>query len=167
MLGANPGEPVLPLAKVASGGELARTMLGGLGLAGRRTAVGRHRQRRRTRIDPRLRRGRRRHRRRSGGGGGPALAALGAQHQVLVVTHLPQVAAFADHHLVVRKQTSTASAPSPTGPSGRRPGRAGSRAVPDALGAAPTARAARLHAVELLARQGASGRSMARCRSAE
>jgi DNA repair protein RecN (Recombination protein N) len=34
---------------------------------------------------------------------GRALAALGRHHQVLVVTHLPQVAAFADHHIVVTK----------------------------------------------------------------
>jgi DNA repair protein RecN (Recombination protein N) len=110
-LGANPGEPLRPLAKVASGGELARTML-----AVRLVLT-----------------------RRSGGpggdgadqdGGGPddqltlifdevdagiggeaavavgqALAALAGSHQVLVVTHLPQVAAFGDRHLVVRKQT--------------------------------------------------------------
>jgi DNA repair protein RecN (Recombination protein N) len=34
---------------------------------------------------------------------GRALAALARDHQVLVVTHLPQVAAFADHHLAVSK----------------------------------------------------------------
>ena len=36
------------------------------------------------------------------------LALLARTAQVLVVTHLPQVAAFADHHLVVEK-TSTGS----------------------------------------------------------
>ena len=36
---------------------------------------------------------------------GRRLAALGKTSQVLVVTHLPQVAAFADHHLVVSKQS--------------------------------------------------------------
>ena len=35
---------------------------------------------------------------------GRSLAALSAGAQVLVVTHLAQVAAFADHHVVVRKQ---------------------------------------------------------------
>jgi DNA repair protein RecN (Recombination protein N) len=35
---------------------------------------------------------------------GRALADVARDHQVLVVTHLPQVAAFADHHLVVRKE---------------------------------------------------------------
>jgi DNA repair protein RecN (Recombination protein N) len=34
---------------------------------------------------------------------GRSLAALGARHQVLVVTHLPQVAAFADHQVAVDK----------------------------------------------------------------
>ncbi|HWD24655.1 MAG TPA: DNA repair protein RecN [Acidimicrobiales bacterium] len=90
---ANPGEGSLPLARVASGGELARVMLalrlvlssapptlvfdevdagigGGVGLAV-----------------------------------GSALAKLAFDRQVLVVTHLAQVAAFADHHLVVEKET--------------------------------------------------------------
>jgi DNA repair protein RecN (Recombination protein N) len=34
---------------------------------------------------------------------GLRLKALGARHQVLVVTHLAQIASFADHHLVVEK----------------------------------------------------------------
>jgi DNA repair protein RecN (Recombination protein N) len=90
-LGANPGEPLQPLAKVASGGELARTMLAirlaitdspgvmvfdevDAGVGGTAaTAVG------------------------------AALADLGRQAQVLVVTHLAQVAAQADHHFEVRK----------------------------------------------------------------
>lgn len=91
LFGANPGEPVLPLAKVASGGELARAMLAArlvlsdapptlvfdevdAGIGGEAAvAVGR------------------------------ALAELAADHQVLVVTHLPQVAAFADHQVAVTK----------------------------------------------------------------
>jgi DNA repair protein RecN (Recombination protein N) len=36
---------------------------------------------------------------------GEALAALGARHQVLVVTHLAQVAALADQQVVVSKHT--------------------------------------------------------------
>lgn len=91
-LAANPGASLQPLSKVASGGELARTMLAlrnvlsdappilvfdevDAGIGGEAgTAVGR------------------------------SLAALGDRHQVLVVTHLPQVAAFADAHLVVEKR---------------------------------------------------------------
>jgi DNA repair protein RecN (Recombination protein N) len=40
---------------------------------------------------------------------GRRLARLAAEHQVLVVTHLPQVAAFADHHLKVVKATGDGS----------------------------------------------------------
>jgi DNA repair protein RecN (Recombination protein N) len=89
---ANPGEQALPLRKVASGGELARVMLA-LRLvltSGPPTMVF-------DEVD-------------AGIGGeaavavGQALAALGAERQVLVVTHLPQVAAFADAQVQVVKQ---------------------------------------------------------------
>ncbi|CAN5832437.1 DNA repair protein RecN [soil metagenome] len=102
LLAANPGSAPAPLTKVASGGELARTMLAlrlvlsaappvlvfdevDAGVGGETAlAVGR------------------------------SLAALGADHQVLVVTHLPQVAAFADHqvqvHKTVRAGSTTSSA---------------------------------------------------------
>ena len=88
---ANPGMPLQPLAKVASGGELARAMLAlrlvltegppvlvfdevdaGIGGAAAQ-AVGR------------------------------SLAAIAADHQVLVVTHLAQVAAWAHQQVVVDK----------------------------------------------------------------
>jgi DNA repair protein RecN (Recombination protein N) len=94
-----PGQPAQPLSKVASGGELSRTMLacrsvlldlddvptlifdevdaGIGGLAG--VAVGRR------------------------------LAALAAGRQVVVVTHLPQIASFADRHVRVRKERGAAS----------------------------------------------------------
>lgn len=94
MLAANPGEPPRPLAKVASGGELARTMLA-LRLVvagGRPTLVF-------DEVD-------------AGIGGaaadavGRSLASLGVGAQVLVVTHLPQVAAFAEHHFVVEKRVA-------------------------------------------------------------
>ena len=93
-LGANPGEPVLRLAKVASGGELSRAMLAlrlvlteapptivfdevDAGVGGEAaTAVG------------------------------SALAEVARSHQVLVVTHLPQVAAFATRQLSVTKEVS-------------------------------------------------------------
>jgi DNA repair protein RecN (Recombination protein N) len=135
-LGANSGEGVLPLRKVASGGELARTMLAV------RLAVGRSADR----SAPRSaggsggRKGRAPAGRRpslegpdrsasvaagdaaaidrktlvfdevdAGIGGeaavavGRALADLAREQQVLVVTHLPQVAAFADRQIAVRK----------------------------------------------------------------
>ena len=94
LLSANPGVPPLPLAKVASGGELARTMLA-LRLvltSSPGTLVF-------DEVD-------------SGVGGeaalavGKALADLAAGGQVIVVTHLPQVAALADHQLAVRKHVT-------------------------------------------------------------
>ena len=92
LLAANPGSPLLPLARVASGGELARSMLA-LRLVlteAPDTLVF-------DEVD-------------AGIGGaaavavGSKLAQLGGRHQVLVVTHLPQVAALADRHVVVSKQ---------------------------------------------------------------
>jgi DNA repair protein RecN (Recombination protein N) len=92
LIAANPGSPLLPIARVASGGELARAMLAlrlvlseapdtlvfdevdaGIGGAAA-VAVGR------------------------------SLAALGDRHQVLVVTHLAQVAAMATTQVVVSKR---------------------------------------------------------------
>ncbi len=93
-LAANPGTAPLPLAKVASGGELARTMLA-LRLvlsAAPPTLVF-------DEVDA--------------GVGGAAAVAVGRSlarladqpHQVLVVTHLPQVAAYADAQVRVAKQS--------------------------------------------------------------
>ena len=91
LLAANPGHEPLPLSRVASGGELARTMLA-LRLvltAGPETLVF-------DEVD-------------AGVGGtaaravGRSLSALRADHQVIVVTHLPQVAAYADHHVALEK----------------------------------------------------------------
>ena len=93
MFSANPGEPIAPLARVASGGELARVMLA-------IKTVGADADRLPTLVFDEV----------DAGIGGEAaiqvglrLKALGARHQVLVVTHLAQIASFADHHLVVEK----------------------------------------------------------------
>ncbi|HEX6391808.1 MAG TPA: DNA repair protein RecN [Acidimicrobiales bacterium] len=105
MLGANPGEPVLALTKVASGGELARTMLAArlvVGTGGPGTHTNGGRVGATTIVFDEVD---------AGIGGeaavavGRALASLSSDYQVLVVTHLPQVAAFADQHLVVQKRT--------------------------------------------------------------
>ncbi|HEX6501067.1 MAG TPA: DNA repair protein RecN [Micromonosporaceae bacterium] len=95
---AHPGAPALPLQKGASGGELSRVMLAievvFAGAGGPPTLVF-------DEVD-------------AGVGGqaaveiGRRLARLARRHQVLVVTHLPQVAAFADRHLVVAKDTGGA-----------------------------------------------------------
>ena len=93
ILEANPGEPALPLRKVASGGELSRTMLA------LKTVLADH-DSRRTLIFDEID---------SNVGGrlgdvlGQKLADLGATHQVVCVTHLPQVASYAQHHWSIRK----------------------------------------------------------------
>ncbi len=95
-LAANPGEPAGPLARVASGGELSRVYLA-LQLAAR----GAGRALAATLIFDEV----------DAGIGGAAAAALGSKlkrlaagGQILVVTHLPQVASHADHHLKVSKR---------------------------------------------------------------
>jgi DNA repair protein RecN (Recombination protein N) len=95
---AHPGAPALPLQRGASGGELSRVMLAievvFAGAGGPPTLVF-------DEVD-------------AGVGGqaaveiGRRLARLARNHQVLVVTHLPQVAAFADRHLVVAKDSGGA-----------------------------------------------------------
>ena len=104
MLTANPGEPARPLRKVASGGEMSRTMLA------LKTVLAAHDPVRTLvvfdEIDANV-------------GGrlgdvlGQKLARLGESHQVLCVTHLPQVASFAAHQWTIRK-ASTAKRTSTT-----------------------------------------------------
>jgi DNA repair protein RecN (Recombination protein N) len=95
LFSANPGEPPKPLAKIASGGELSRTLLALLTAS----AAGRGPE---TLIFDEVD---------AGIGGKPAervgkrLRDLAAQHQVLCITHLPQIAAFAHHHVRVEKET--------------------------------------------------------------
>ncbi len=93
MLSANPGEPLKPIEKVASGGELSRIMLCfksifadndrvptlifdeiDTGISGRTAAVV-----------------------------GEKMLGIAKKHQVICVTHLAQIAALADAHLMVRK----------------------------------------------------------------
>lgn len=112
LIAANPGLPLLPLSRVASGGELARTMLA-LRLVlteAPETLVF-------DEVD-------------AGIGGTAAtavaesLARLGRRHQVMCVTHLAQVAALADTQIMVTKSversgrdaTTTATARPVDGP---------------------------------------------------
>ncbi len=94
---ANPGSPLRSLAKVASGGELSRISLAIQVAASRAASVP-------TLIFDEVD---------SGIGGrvaeivGSLLKKLGQRHQVLCVTHLPQVAAQADHQWQVSKHSST------------------------------------------------------------
>lgn len=91
LFSANLGEPPAPLSDVASGGELSRLMLALNVVTGSDVPTLAFDE-----VD-------------AGIGGqaaravGALLKALAAQHQVLVVTHLPQVAAFADAHFYVEK----------------------------------------------------------------
>ncbi len=86
-------QPARPLVRIASGGELSRVMLALKGVLGAADTVG-------TLVFDEVD---------AGIGGhvahdvGRRLAALAGTHQVIVVTHLAQVAAFADHHIVVTK----------------------------------------------------------------
>jgi DNA repair protein RecN (Recombination protein N) len=94
-LAPNAGEPARPLARVASGGELSRIILGlkTLGAVGSPGATFMFDE-----VD-------------AGIGGtvaevvGRKLKALAGAGQVICVTHLPQIAAFADHHFGVYKKT--------------------------------------------------------------
>jgi DNA repair protein RecN (Recombination protein N) len=93
LFSANPGEPIAPLARVASGGELSRVMLAVRTAAAEADSLP-------TLVFDEV----------DAGIGGEAalqvglrLKRLGARHQVLVVTHLTQIACFADRHLVVEK----------------------------------------------------------------
>jgi DNA repair protein RecN (Recombination protein N) len=93
LFSANPGEPPKPLAKIVSGGELSRLMLAMKCLLARRDQVD-------TVIFDEV----------DAGIGGQAaesvaekIGELAGHHQVLCITHLPQIAAWADLHFKVEK----------------------------------------------------------------
>jgi DNA repair protein RecN (Recombination protein N) len=135
----NVGLEAKPLAKVASGGELSRLMLALKVVLAKHDAIA-------TLVFDEVD---------QGIGGevgaqvGSALAEVAERHQVLVITHLPQIAARADHHLVVSKEPRAGIATSDVQ---RIHGedRVGevARMLGDAEGTA-----ARRHAVELLGRR--------------
>ena len=93
---ANPGQPLRPISKVASGGEMSRIMLAIELVFSQSVAA-------KTMIFDEVDAG-------IGGAAaievGKRLQALAKHHQIVVVTHLPQVAAFADKHLKVEKSAS-------------------------------------------------------------
>jgi DNA repair protein RecN (Recombination protein N) len=100
LISTNPGEPLHPLDQIASGGELSRVMLA------LKTSVesGSSKKRngtQRTLVFDEI----------DTGIGGRAAEAVGKKlkelartHQVVCVTHLPQIATFADHHYVIEKK---------------------------------------------------------------
>jgi DNA repair protein RecN (Recombination protein N) len=97
LISPNIGEKVKPLAKIASGGELSRIMLAIKKIL---VKVGERQVLIFDEVD-------------SGIGGaiaevvGKKLKELSRQHQVICVTHLPQIACFADKHHSVRKEMRT------------------------------------------------------------
>ncbi len=99
LIAPNPGQPARPLRRIASGGELSRIMLALKGILAQpdRVSVLVFDE-----IDANV-------------GGrmgtviGEKLRALAAVHQVICITHLPQIAAFADRHLTIRKEIGGAA----------------------------------------------------------
>jgi DNA repair protein RecN (Recombination protein N) len=93
LISPNPGEELRPLRKVASGGELSRIMLA-------LKTIGKEKDRLKTLIFDEID---------SGIGGKTAeciaskLRDLARHHQVICITHLPQIASFAPHHFRIEK----------------------------------------------------------------
>jgi DNA repair protein RecN (Recombination protein N) len=103
-ISTNPGEPLKPLAEIASGGEMSRVMLALKVTVEENSAkTNKKNPTPRTLVFDEI----------DIGIGGRAAEAVGQKlkslsrgQQVLCVTHLPQIAAFADQHLVVEKRES-------------------------------------------------------------
>lgn len=93
LLSPNPGEPLKPLARIASGGESARLLLALKSILSRVDDVP-------TLVFDEVDVG-------VGGRAGQVVGeklwSISAQHQVVCITHLPQVAAFADAHYAIAK----------------------------------------------------------------
>jgi DNA repair protein RecN (Recombination protein N) len=104
-IATNPGEPLKPLTDIASGGEMSRVTLalkvsveeGATSARSKRVALPR------TLVFDEIDIG-------IGGRAaeavGQKLKALAAGQQVLCITHLPQIAAFADHHFLIEKEVT-------------------------------------------------------------
>ena len=94
LISPNPGEQLKPLRKIASGGELSRVMLA-------LKAVGKEKESLKTLVFDEVD---------AGIGGKTAefiaqkLKELGRRHQILCITHLPQIASFAAHHYRIEKR---------------------------------------------------------------
>jgi DNA repair protein RecN (Recombination protein N) len=99
LISPNPGEPMKPVEQIASGGELSRVMLALKATieAGKKSKGGTQRTLVFDEID-------------TGIGGraaeavGKKLKSLARANQVLCITHLPQIASFADHHYLIEKK---------------------------------------------------------------
>jgi DNA repair protein RecN (Recombination protein N) len=96
MIAPNPGEELKPLASIASGGELSRVVLALKAILAETDAV-------ETIVFDEVD---------AGIGGGTAevvgrkLTELARHHQIICITHLPQIAKFGEHHFSIAKQVS-------------------------------------------------------------
>jgi len=96
LIAPNVGEPLKPLSSVVSGGELSRVVLALKAILAQTEAV-------ETIVFDEVD---------AGIGGGVAevvgkkLAALAGRHQIICITHLPQIAKFSDHHFSISKRVS-------------------------------------------------------------
>ena len=101
LIAPNPGEPLKPLIEIASGGELSRILLALKVAVEESSSKTRKKTTPRTLVFDEIDIG-------IGGRAaeavGQKLKTLGSAQQVLCVTHLPQIAAFADQHLAVEKR---------------------------------------------------------------
>jgi DNA repair protein RecN (Recombination protein N) len=105
MIATNPGQPMLPIEKIASGGELSRVMLALKATVegGRKKSADHQRTLVFDEVD-------------AGIGGraadavGKKLKSLSRTKQVLCITHLPQIASFADQHFVIEKREAAGKA---------------------------------------------------------
>lgn len=99
LISTNPGEPVKPLGKVASGGELSRIMLAIKTVLAEQDAI-------ETLIFDEID---------SGISGRTAqmvsekMSLLGKNHQIICITHLPQIAAMADAHYLIEKSVENST----------------------------------------------------------
>lgn len=99
MISTNPGEPLKPVAQVASGGELSRIMLAIKTVLAQKDCID-------TLIFDEID---------SGISGKTAwkvsekLGQLGKTHQIICITHLPQIAAMADSHFLIAKRVQDGS----------------------------------------------------------
>jgi DNA repair protein RecN (Recombination protein N) len=96
MIAPNVGEALKPLSKIASGGELSRVVLALMAIIAETESVGLVVF---DEVD-------------AGIGGGVAemvgkkMVGLAKYHQIICITHLPQIAKFGDHHYLISKQVS-------------------------------------------------------------
>jgi len=106
MISTNPGDPLRALEQIASGGELSRVLLALKASVEAGAAAGRKKNSavQRTLVFDEI----------DTGIGGRAAEAVGKKlknlsrsNQVLCVTHLPQIATFADHHYLIEKRESS------------------------------------------------------------